>query len=82
MGIEGDSMLSPTLINCNFAKPTKGLRFHPIWTNYPASAQGITAAIFIVAFKMDGGTLSAGRVTAEWDQAADMVGSGGAILRR
>jgi hypothetical protein len=28
-------------------------------TNYPASAQGITAAIFIVAFKMDDGTLSA-----------------------
>jgi hypothetical protein len=62
MGIEGDSMLSPTLINCNFVKPAKGLRFHPIRTNYPASAQGITAAIFIVAFKKDDGTLSAGRV--------------------
>ena len=63
-------------------KPAKGLRFHPIRTNYPASAQGITAAIFIVAFKKDDGTLSAGGVTAEWDQAANVIGCGGAILRR
>jgi hypothetical protein len=66
MGIKGDSMLSPTLINCNFVKP----------------AQGLTAAIFIVAFKKDDGTLSAGGVTAEWDQAANVIGCGGAILRR
>jgi hypothetical protein len=51
MGIERDSMLSPALIKCNFVKPAKGLRFHPLRTNYSASAQGITAAIFIAAFK-------------------------------
>jgi hypothetical protein len=43
MGVEGDSMLSLTLIKCNFVKPAKGLRFHPIRTNCPASAQGITS---------------------------------------
>ena len=66
MGIKGDSMLSPTLINCNFVKPAKGL----------------TAAIFIVAFKKDDGILAAGRVTAERDQAADVIGCGDAIFRR
>ena len=43
MGIEGDSMLSPTLIKCNFVKLEKGLRFHPIRTNCPASARDITS---------------------------------------
>jgi hypothetical protein len=45
MGREGDSMLSLTLIQRNFVKPAKGLRFHPIQTNCPASAQGISTRL-------------------------------------